>query len=107
MQALLQLVVAHVFKGIERNWTIPVSGRLAFSGRVRITLTSNEFDPFIYLGQMTDGVFTGELSDDDGLSDTHAKLEWKAPADGTYEIRAGSFAQGQTGSYALTVEKKP
>ncbi len=73
-----------------------------------ITMVSNEFDSVVFVGRDQEG---GDLevlgSDDDGLSDTHAKLEWKAPADGTYEIRAGSFAQGQTGSYALMVEKKP
>ena len=42
-----------------------------------------------------------------GLSDTHAKLEWTAPDDGTFEIRAGAYQQGQTGAYALTVAKQP
>ena len=46
-------------------------------------------------------------SDDDSLSDTHSKLEWTAPSDGTYEIRAGTYQQGQTGAYALIVEKQP
>jgi hypothetical protein len=73
-----------------------------------LTMVSNEFDSVVFIGRdQEDGEFELLGSDDDSLSDTHAKLEWKAPADGTYEIRAGSFAQGQTGSYALTVEKKP
>lgn len=73
-----------------------------------LTMVSNEFDSVVFVGRdQEDGEFEVLGSDDDSLSDTHAKLEWKAPADGTYEIRAGSFAQGQTGSYALTVEKKP
>ena len=73
-----------------------------------LTMVSNEFDSVVFIGRNQDGSDFEVLgSDDDGLSDTHAKLEWKAPADGTYEIRAGSFAQGQTGSYALMVEKKP
>ncbi|WP_296165914.1 PPC domain-containing protein [uncultured Brevundimonas sp.] len=73
-----------------------------------LTMVSNEFDSVVFIGRdQEDGEFEVLGSDDDSLSDTHAKLEWKAPADGTYEIRAGSFAQGQTGSYALTVEKKP
>jgi hypothetical protein len=46
-------------------------------------------------------------SDDDSLSDTHANLEWTAPADGVYQVRAGTFQQGQTGAYALNVEKQP
>jgi hypothetical protein len=73
-----------------------------------LSMVSNEFDSVVFIGRdQEDGEFEVLGSDDDSLSDTHAKLEWKAPADGTYEIRAGSFAQGQTGSYALTVEKKP
>lgn len=73
-----------------------------------LTMVSNEFDSVVFIGRDQEGSEFEVLgSDDDGLSDTHAKLEWKAPADGTYEIRAGSFAQGQTGSYALMVEKKP
>lgn len=73
-----------------------------------ITMVSNEVDSFLIVGREQEG---GEFevlgSDDDSLSDTHAKLEWTAPADGVYEVRAGSFQQGQTGAYALNVEKQP
>lgn len=73
-----------------------------------ILMVSNEVDSYVMVGRENDdGAFEGLASDDDGLSDTHAKLEWTAPEDGTYEIRAGTFQQGQTGSYALIVEKKP
>lgn len=73
-----------------------------------IMMVSNEVDSFVVVGHENEGgTFEGMASDDDGLSDTHAKLEWTAPEDGTYEIRAGTFQQGQTGSYALIVEKKP
>ena len=74
---------------------------------VRIKMVSNEVDSFLIIGRDTDGSFEPLGSDDDGLADTHAKLEWEAPEDGTYEIRAGTYAQGQTGAYALIVEKKP
>jgi hypothetical protein len=73
-----------------------------------IMMVSNEVDSYLVVGRDNEGgTFEGMASDDDGLSDTHAKLEWTAPEDGTYEIRAGTFQQGQTGSYALIVEKKP
>ncbi len=73
-----------------------------------ITMVSNEVDSFLIIGrEQADGGFEVLGSDDDGLSDTHAKLEWTAPADGVYEIRAGTFQQGQTGAYALNVEKQP
>lgn len=76
--------------------------------KLLITMVSNEVDSFVVVGRdQEDGGFEVLGSDDDSLSDTHAKLEWTAPADGTYEVRAGTFQQGQTGAYALNVEKQP
>ena len=73
-----------------------------------VTMVSNDFDAFLVLGQDQDeGSFEVLESDDDGLSDTHARMEWTAPAEGSYVIRAGSFGQGQTGAYAMTVERQP
>jgi hypothetical protein len=75
--------------------------------KLLITMVSNEVDSFVVVGNDKDGAFEVLGSDDDSLSDTHSKLEWTAPADGIYEIRAGTFQQGQTGAYALNVEKQP
>jgi hypothetical protein len=72
-----------------------------------ITMVSNDFDSFLMVGrQEGDADFEMLASDDDSLSDTHAKVEWTVPDDGVYEIRANAFAAGQTGAYALRVEKK-
>jgi len=70
-------------------------------------MVSNDFDAFVEVGSEKDDTFESLASDDDGLSDTHAKLEWEPETSGTYIIRARSFAQGQLGAYALTVERKP
>ncbi|MDQ3124237.1 MAG: PPC domain-containing protein, partial [Pseudomonadota bacterium] len=76
--------------------------------KLLITMVSNEVDSFLVVGRQSEGgAFEILGSDDDSLSDTHAKLEWTAPADGIYEVRAGTFQQGQTGAYALNVEKQP
>ena len=76
--------------------------------KLLITMVSNEVDSLLVVGQVQeDGSFEALESDDDSLSDTHAKLEWTVPSDGVYELRAGSFQQGQTGAYALNVEKQP
>jgi len=75
--------------------------------KLRLTMVSNEFDAFIDIGREgEDGLFSSVVSDDDSLSDTHAKVDWSVEEDGDYIIRARSFAQGQSGSYALTVEPK-
>lgn len=75
--------------------------------KLRITMVSNDFDAFIAIGRIEDGEYEQAETDDDGLSDTHARLDWTAPDDGEYEVRAGAFAQGETGAYALTLERKP
>ncbi|MFW2342412.1 pre-peptidase C-terminal domain-containing protein [Brevundimonas sp.] len=73
-----------------------------------ITMVSNAFDAFVIVGREKDGNDIEVLaSDDDGLSDTHARLEWEVPDDGVYVIRAGSYGQSETGAYALKVERKP
>ncbi len=73
-----------------------------------VTMVSNEVDSFVTIGRPGEADSYEVLgSDDDSLSDTHAKLEWTAPSDGIYEIRAGTYQQGQTGAYALIVEKQP
>ncbi|MGV3579315.1 PPC domain-containing protein [Brevundimonas sp.] len=75
--------------------------------KLRLTMVSNEFDAFIDVGQEDEsGLFTSVVSDDDSLSDTHAKLDWAVEEEGDYIIRARSFASGQEGAYALTVEHK-
>ncbi|RZJ16620.1 MAG: peptidase [Brevundimonas sp.] len=75
--------------------------------KLNLTLVSNDFDAYVSIGRIDDGDYTQLEADDDGLSDTHARLEWTAPEDGEYEVRAGSFAQGETGAYALMIDRKP
>lgn len=74
--------------------------------KLRITLVSNAFDAFLDLGEGGEA-FTSLATDDDGLSDTHAKLEWTAPEDGWYVVRAQALAPNETGAYALAVERQP
>lgn len=76
--------------------------------KLRLTMVSNAFDSFIDLGRTDDdGDFTSLATDDDSLSDAHAKLDWTAPDDGWYVVRARAYGPNQTGAYALTVERQP
>ena len=72
------------------------------------TMVSNDLDAFVAVGRDSEGGgFEALGSDDDSLSDTHARLAWEVPDDGAYVLRAGSFGQGETGVYAVTIERKP
>ncbi|CAN5157391.1 hypothetical protein BH09PSE1_BH09PSE1_14970 [soil metagenome] len=81
--------------------------QVAEGDKIDVTLVSNDFDAYIDIGRDKDGTWDSVASDDDSLSDTHAKVEWTVDEAGTYTIRARSFAPTQTGAYALTVERKP
>ncbi len=75
--------------------------------KLRFTLISPAFDAFVEVGEDKDGDFNSLAEDDDSLSDTHARLDWTAPRDGTYVVRARSFAPASTGDYVLTLERQP
>lgn len=74
--------------------------------KLRLTMVSNDFDAFVEVGRGDDS-YSRLAFDDDGLSDTHARLDWSAPEDGPYVIRARSYGPNQMGTYALTVERQP
>ena len=73
--------------------------------KLRLTMVSNDFDAVIEVGKAGE-TWEAVASDDDGLSDTHARLEWTVEGGGDYVIRARGFSQGEFGTYALTVEPR-
>jgi hypothetical protein len=74
---------------------------------LELIMVSNELDSMVSVGRLgDDGEFRALASDDDGLVDVHAKLEWTVPDDGIYVVRAQSFAPNQTGAYALIITRK-
>ena len=79
---------------------------VAQGDKLDVTLVSNDFDAYLDIGKMNGGTWESTISDDDSLSDTHAKVEWTIEDAGTYIIRARSFAQGQKGAYTLEVQRQ-
>lgn len=75
--------------------------------KLRFTLVAQGFDAVVRVGQMRNGEFRELAEDDDGLSDTHSRLNWTAPREGEYVVRATSYAPNSTGDYILTVERQP
>jgi len=80
--------------------------RLKADEAIRLTMVSNDFDVVVSIGP-EDEPFMAAASDDDGLSDTQARLDWTAPEDGVYLIRAQGFDATQLGPYILRVDPKP
>jgi len=73
--------------------------------RVAITLTSSQFDAYLYLKGTTGSVIA---EDDDGAGGTNARIPtgsgfFTLPSTGTYTIEPTSFNQLETGSYSLSL----
>lgn len=78
---------------------------VAEGDKLRLTMVSNDFDAVVEVGRAGED-WEAVATDDDGLSDTHARLDWTVEDGGVYVIRARGFSQGEFGSYALTVEPR-
>ncbi|EGF94307.1 Bacterial pre-peptidase C-terminal domain [Brevundimonas diminuta] len=75
--------------------------------KLRFTLIASSFDAVVEIGEEKDGDYFKLEEDDDSLSDTHARLNWTAPRDGSYVLRARSFGSNSTGDYVLITERQP
>lgn len=74
--------------------------------RVRITMSSDDFDTVVILGRIVDGAFEELDSNDDAEAEdegTNSVLEVELPDDGRYVIQATSFSTDGEGDYRLTV----
>jgi CHAT domain-containing protein/Flp pilus assembly protein TadD len=68
---------------------------------VIIDLISEEFDAYLLL-LGSDNVLIAQ--DDDGGSETNARITFMLPTTGTYSVLANSYTAGEIGSYQLTVQ---
>jgi Bacterial pre-peptidase C-terminal domain len=75
--------------------------------KLRFTLIASSFDAVVEVGEEKDGDYFKLEEDDDSLSDTHARLNWTAPRDGSYVLRVRSFGSNSTGDYVLITERQP
>lgn len=72
--------------------------------RVRITLTSSDFDAYLGWGRLSGTSFTGDVFDDDSGGGTNAQLEVTVDGTGSFGILVNSYTSGQSGAYTLSVE---
>lgn len=72
---------------------------------IRITLRSSDFDAFVSIGTVANGVFTAIESADDGAGGTHSRLDITLPFAGEYAIRANSLSPRRPmGDYILRID---
>lgn len=72
--------------------------------KLRFILVAPKFDAVVMVGTGEGDNFNVSKQDDDGLSDTHSRLNWTSPRDGDYVVRVTSFGSNSTGDYSLIVE---
>jgi eukaryotic-like serine/threonine-protein kinase len=72
--------------------------------RVVVEMSARDFDAFLRGGRIVDGIFVGEVHDDDGGTGTDARLVVQLDRAGAYAILATSYAPGSTGAFTLTVQ---
>lgn len=72
---------------------------------VRITLRSDDFDAFLSIGTVENGVFTAMESADDGAGGTDSRIDLTLPFAGEYTIRVNSLSPRRaTGDYVLRID---
>lgn len=80
----------------------------SFAGRagetVTVTLRSEDFDAYLFLGRMENGAFQQLESNDDSGEGLDSRVTFTVPADGEYVIQATSFGPGAEGGYVVRVE---
>jgi hypothetical protein len=81
------------------TWTF----RARAGERLVLDLVSPDFDAYLVWGRQTGGRWEPLGDDDDGGEGTDSRLEIVIPEDGIYHVRAGSFFEGETGRYTLTL----
>jgi hypothetical protein len=69
-----------------------------------VTLRSDAFDAYLAVGTSAGGDCEDCESDDDGGGGTDSRVEFRAGGNGTYEIRANSLMEGETGAYTVELE---
>jgi hypothetical protein len=73
--------------------------------RLRITLTSPDFDAYLGWGRIDETGLAAEVYDDDGAGGTDAQLEVTVDGTGLFGMLVNSYTAGQTGAYTLSVER--
>ena len=81
------------------EWTFTAKARR----RYRIAMDTKDFDAYLSIGRGRGADYQQLATDDDGGGGTNALLNFVAPADGEFTVRANTVREGETGDYSLTL----
>jgi hypothetical protein len=70
--------------------------------RIQVDVTSSAFDAYAIV---EDSLGTVLARDDDSGGGTNARIIFRVPANGAYQIVANTYKQGSYGAYALSVRE--
>ena len=72
--------------------------------RVLITLSSEDFDPYLVVGTESGGIFDALEQNDDAGAELNSRIRFTVPRTGTYRILAQAFADYGMGTYELSLQ---
>lgn len=75
--------------------------------RLALTMTSEDFDTYLVVGDGTGGVFNPIAEDDDSGGMLDARIRFTAPRTGTFQVLAQGYAEYATGSYSISLQPMP
>lgn len=73
--------------------------------RISVTQRSSDFDSWLLIGRVVNGVFQLEEFNDDGAGGNDSRIDYTLPASGRYVIRVNIVGRGRTGAYTLRVDR--
>ena len=73
--------------------------------RISVTQRSSDFDSWLLIGRVVNGVFQLDEFDDDGAGGNDSRILYTLPANGRYVIRVNVVGRGRTGAYTLRIDR--
>lgn len=105
--ALDQAVEGDLARGDEKvgsSYTDTYTYRGRAGETITVSLSSDEFDTYLEMGQVDGGECTDMDANDDGGEGTNSLLTVRLPDDGAYHVHVRSSGPGETGAYTLLVQ---
>jgi hypothetical protein len=75
--------------------------------RYKIVMRADEFDSYLSVARLVNGLTDYMASDDDGAGNSNARLRWTAKDAGTYYLIAQSLKEDGVGAFTVRLDTAP